>query len=149
MLIFKGLVSSVLCLNVYLADRALEDTDLGTCTAGLDNAGLILDAYDLTDDAADGGDLVANGEIISHVSGFLFLLLLGTDAEEIECNDHASEENKGNNGAADISAAEKTKCCYVHVFNSFRKCFKNSIQYILQGKEPFVNSLFVNFFLTR
>ena len=45
--------------NVYATDRGLENADLGACLAGLDNAGLVLDADHSANDTADGGDLVA------------------------------------------------------------------------------------------
>ena len=58
--------------------------------AGFDHAGFFLDAHDLADDAADGGDLVTNREIVSHGVVFFFLLFLGTDPEGLENGKHGN-----------------------------------------------------------
>ena len=72
------LVYSVLSLYVNAADSALEETDLCTVAACLDNAGLFLDADYLTDDTADCCNLVTNLEVVAHVCDLLVLLLLLT-----------------------------------------------------------------------
>ena len=69
-------VDRVLSLNVNVAYRTLEDADLCTVAARLDNAGLFLDADDLADDTADGRDLVTDCEVVSHISDLLILLFL-------------------------------------------------------------------------
>ena len=96
-----SLLLCVLCLDVDLADRALEQTDLGAVVAGFDQNGFVSDADDLADDAANGGDLVANREAVTHFVNFLFLLLLGADHEEIE--EHA-DQNDHDNGHNDLTA---------------------------------------------
>ena len=53
------LLLRVLCLDVNLADRALEQADLGAVMAGLDDNSFFSDADDLADDAADGGPRLA------------------------------------------------------------------------------------------
>ena len=77
-------VNSVFRLNVNAADSALKDADLGAVAAGNDNAGLFLDADDLADDTADGGDLVTHLKVVSHGSGLFFLLLLRANAKEVK-----------------------------------------------------------------
>ena len=104
------LVDRVLSLYVNAADSALEDTDLGAVAAGLDNAGLVFDAYDLADNTADGGDLVANLEIVSHISNLFFLLLLRADSEEIENNYYNNEHSNGDKSASKIAAGKSGKC---------------------------------------
>ena len=78
------LLLRVLCLDVNLADRALEQADLGAVMAGLDDNSFFSDADDLADDAADGGDLVTYRKAVTHFIDFFFLLLLGADHKEIE-----------------------------------------------------------------
>ena len=76
-------VDRVLSLNVNVAYSALEDADLSTVAARLDNAGLFFDADDLSDDTAYGSDLVTDCEVVSHISDLLILLFLLTRG-----NDH-------------------------------------------------------------
>ena len=74
----------VLCLDVDTADRSFENADLGALVGGLDDAGFFLDADDLADDTADGGDLVTHLKVVSHGSGLFFLLLLRANAKEVK-----------------------------------------------------------------
>ena len=108
-------VDGILCLNVNAADRALENADLCAVAAGLDHAGLFLDADDLTDDTANGCDLVANLKIVSHCRDLLFLLLLRTDPEEIEGYENDSQHNEGNpHGATARGILGEHKSCVKH-----------------------------------
>ena len=109
----------VLCLDVNLADRALEQANLGAVVAGLDQNGFISDADDLTDDAADGGDLIAYGKVVAHVVDLFFLLLLGTDHKEIEeqtkaYQHHDSDDQRA--GVALTAAEQGSNIQKVHVF---------------------------------
>ena len=97
------LVDGILCLNVNTADRALEDADLCAVTAGLDNAGLFLDADDLTDDAADGCDLITNVEIVTHIGDLLILLFLLAGGNDHE-NDHNADDKDHGEKRKKISA---------------------------------------------
>ena len=120
------LVCSVLSLNVYAADSALENADLGAIAAGLDNAGLVLDANDLADDTADIGDLVANRKVVSHIGNLFLLLLLGTDAYEVENDYYRYEHTNGEKGASNVATEQAgksiSKCnCIEHFFISFLK----------------------------
>ena len=86
-------------MNVNTENRALEDTESGSFSARFDNAGFFLDADDLTDDSADGGNFIANLKVVSHLCGFLFLLLLRSDHCEIHQNCHSNEDNDRQYGA--------------------------------------------------
>ena len=81
-------MSAILGFYVNALDSAFEDPDLGAVASGLDHAGLFLDADDLADDSANRGDLVADLKSVAHISGFLFLLLLGSVHKEVEDSDH-------------------------------------------------------------
>ena len=59
--------------------------------AGLDDDVVALDVDDLTDDAADGRDLIAHAQAFAHLSHGLLLLVLRPDQQEIEDTDHDSE----------------------------------------------------------
>ena len=85
------LLLRVLCLDVNLADRALEQADLGAVMAGLDDNSFFSDADDLADDAADGGDLITYTQLISHVLKLFLLLVFGTNKEEVEYYDKNNE----------------------------------------------------------
>ena len=102
-----GLVLSVLGSDVYTADSTSEDTDLGSLAAGLDNAGLVLNADDLTDDTANSRDLVTYLEIVSHFSGSLFLLFLRTDTKEIEYHENGNEHEYRNDHRTRITTGSR------------------------------------------
>ena len=95
-------VLRVLGVNVDVANGALENADLGTVAAGFENQSFILYADDLADNAADGRDLVAHLQSISHGSSFLFLLFLGTDHQEVEYCEHDNEHDDGHQSAAAV-----------------------------------------------
>ena len=50
----------ILSLDVYAADGCFENADSGLVMGCLDYAGFFLDAHDLADDSANGGDLVSD-----------------------------------------------------------------------------------------
>jgi hypothetical protein len=120
-------ISRIFCLDVNTADRTLENADLCRVAAGLDNAGLFLDADDLADDTANRGDLVANLKIVSHVSNLLILFFLLTEAEEhYDSQDHYHSERDYHGSAATLLL--KHKCQISHFLKSFLK-YKYSITY--------------------
>ena len=86
-----GSALCVLSLYVYACNCALEDVDLGAIVCTLDDTGLFFDADDLADDTADGGDLIAHGQVVAHGSLLSLLLLLGTDHKEIEYNEYTDD----------------------------------------------------------
>ena len=105
-------VDRVLCLHVNAADRTLENADLGAVASGLDHAGLVLDANDLADDTANGGNLVANRERIAHFILLALLLFLGADHEEVHKyeNEDKGQEHTEHTADAACIAASRT-CC--------------------------------------
>ena len=88
------IVLRILNVNVNVTNGALENADLGAVAAGLKHEGLVLDADDLSDNTADGGDLIANHKAVTHRSNFLFLLLLRSDHEEVEKNEHRCDHSE-------------------------------------------------------
>ena len=90
------MTESALCVfrfYVNAADSGFENADLGLVVCGFDHAGLFLDADDLTDDTADGGDLIANGQIVAHIVCLALLLFLRTNAEKVEYNEHSNDHH--------------------------------------------------------
>ena len=138
-------VDRILSLNVNAADSALKNADLSAIAAGLDNAGLVLDADDLADDAADSGDLVANLEAVSHVSNLFLLLLLGTNAEEIENDYDNNEHTNGDKSASELTVCESGKCKNIEHFDIPFWELIFYILIILQPNHLIVNIVFVNF----
>ena len=90
----------VLCFNVNISYSRLENPDLGSVSACFDEDGFVLDADDLTDNTSDSGDLIADLEVISHVSGLFFLFLLRLIHKEIEDNEHEHEHDDGSKSAS-------------------------------------------------
>ena len=75
---------------------ACHNADFRSVATGLDHDGLILNADDLSDDAADGCYLVSDSERVTHLRGLLLLLLLRAVHEEIEHRQHRHEhDNRG------------------------------------------------------
>ena len=79
---------SVLSFYVNVADSAFEYADLCSVAAGLKNESFFLYADDLSDDTADGRDLIADLKIVAHIVLFLLLLLLRPYHKEIHCHEH-------------------------------------------------------------
>ena len=96
------LVLRILCVYINAANCALQQTNTGVVTAGLDDHGFFLDANHLADDTADGGDFVANHQIVTHIVGFLLLLLLRTDDEKIEHDRNNCNQAKRHPSAAHL-----------------------------------------------
>ena len=109
LLLLQGSVDRVLSLNVNAADGSLKNTDLGAVAAGLDNAGLFLDTYDLADDTADRGNLVTNLKVVTHNCDFLFLLSLTASAEEEYCNKRYDHDNS-HDQTATVVASRRARC---------------------------------------
>ena len=101
-----GFNGSVVLAVDALNSRAFE-TDTGSVSGGFENEGIVLDVDDSADDTADGGNLIADGKAVSHCSGFLLLLSLGTDHEEVHDNEEQREDQKGKK-AGKIVAARRT-----------------------------------------
>ena len=79
----------VFSLYVNAADCRFQKTDAGAVTCGFQHKGLFLDADNLADDSADGGDFISNLEIVAHFVYLFFLLFLGTNARKVkDCDDH-------------------------------------------------------------
>ena len=89
---------SVVCLNVDRTYGRAENADLGALCAGFENKGLVLDGNNTSDNAAGGGDLIADSEAVAHFVYLLFLLLLGTVDDEIEEEKKSAEHDKSNPG---------------------------------------------------
>ena len=127
-----NLVDGILCLNVNTAYRALENADLRTVAACLDNAGLFLDADDLTDDTAYSGDLVANVEVVAHISDLLILLFLLAGGDDHENDHNADDKDHGEQGKnictrlARCAGCEK-QCNSVHFLGPFCEKLKYPI----------------------
>ena len=81
----------VFCLYVNAADSTLENANLGALVRGLDYAGLFFDANDLADDAANGGDFIANSQVVAHVVLFLLLLFLGANHYKVHNQQKAAQ----------------------------------------------------------
>ena len=104
------LVYGVLSLYVNAADSALEEADLRTVAACLDNAGLFLDADDLADDTADCCNLVTNLEVVTHVCDLLVLLLLLSGADYHEDDHNAYDKEHGEHGKQLLSGGGSSSC---------------------------------------
>ena len=74
-------------------DSGLQEYHLAL--AGDDGNAVILDVADLTDDTADGNDLVADLDGVAHILGFLIALLLRSEDEEVENGNHTHDEDDG------------------------------------------------------
>lgn len=98
-------------VNIYAANGTFEDANLGAIMTGLDHNGLFFDADDFADDAADGGNLISDHQLVAHLVDFFFLLLLGTYCNEIknkeEDDNHADGGNPAGRAAGFRGACEK------------------------------------------
>jgi len=113
LLLLQGSVDRVLSLNVNAADGALKNAYLRAVAAGLDNAGLFLDTYDLADDTADRGNLVTNLKVVTHNCDFLFLLSLTATGEEEYCNncyEHYNGHKQTTKSTATVVASCRARC---------------------------------------
>ena len=80
----------VLCLYVNAADGGFENADLCALVRGLNYAGLFFNADDLADNTANGGDLIANCQVVAHIVLLFFLLSLGADHYKVH-NDQKAQ----------------------------------------------------------
>lgn len=87
----RAFCAASLC-GVIRHDRPLGQLHADAVHAGLDDDVVALDVDDLTDDAADGRDLVAFLQRIAKVLFFLLFLLLGADDHEVEHRDHNDKD---------------------------------------------------------
>ena len=97
---FRCQMRSVLCfvcLDVNGADRGLQKADLGCVTGRFDDHRFVLDGNNLADDAAGGGDFIADLQLVAHLLCFLILLLLGLVKEEIENKENTNGRIYRNN----------------------------------------------------
>jgi len=122
MLFLLAVFYGILCANINISDSALENTDTALISACFYHTGLFLDAYYLTDNAADGGYLIADLKGVTHLCSFLLLLFLGTDNDEIHRNEH---DNDHYNGAG--TSKKTSGLVYVSSFvKKIRKHFYSS-----------------------
>lgn len=103
-------------------ERGAFKADAGSFLGGFENESFFLHVHDSADDAADGGDLIADGKAVSHRLRFFFLLLLGTDHEEIHDDEKKREDQKAKPAAARCGSGG---CC-------FQKHGDYSSEYIFQ-----------------
>ena len=86
-LLFIFLISSLLlCCALGSSDVLLDgpacQADLASVACGFDDDGVILNADDSADDAADGDDLICDFDVLTHLLNFFISLLLRTDQQE-------------------------------------------------------------------
>ena len=73
----------ILSLYIHTADSRSEDADLGALVGGFDYAGFFFDAYNSSDNAANGGYFITNRQGVTHFVYSLFLLFLHLAADNI------------------------------------------------------------------
>ena len=79
---------------LHVAHGPAGDHHLGLLVADLDGQHVVLDADDGRVNAADGADAVANLEVVEHRLGFLVLLALRTDQQEVEHDEDQDHRHK-------------------------------------------------------
>ena len=75
-------------LSALAGHGPLGKLDADAISAGLDHDGVLLNSADGAGDTADGGNLITNGQRVTHILGFLLALVLGTDHEEVQHGEH-------------------------------------------------------------
>lgn len=126
-LFFRCLFCRGICFGsvefaVDALDRGAFEADAGSFLGGLKDESLFLHVHDSADDAADGGDFIADGKTVSHLLRFLFLLFLGADHEEIHDDEKKREDQKAEPAAA---VCRSGGCCFQkHGDYSSDKIFK-------------------------
>ena len=103
-------MSAILGFYVNALDSAFEDPDLGAVASGLDHAGLFLYADDLSDNAADRRDLIADLKIVAHVCNLLVLLFLLTRAYDHEYDHNTDYEKHGEHGEKSAGCIFGSRC---------------------------------------
>ena len=116
-------------LAVDALDGGAFETDAGSVPGRFENEGIVLDVDDSADDTADGGNLIADGEAVSHSGRFLFLLSLRADHEDIHDDQKNGEKQKGQQVASVVCAG---RC---------RACFEKHGVHIEHGKFSFLNRM--------
>ena len=62
-------------LDVNASDSGAKESDLDLIATCFDKNGFVLDGNDSSDDSADGGNLVTDLKIVTHILNLLLLLL--------------------------------------------------------------------------
>ena len=76
-----------------VVDRPLRDIDPGAVCADLDGESVVLDADYFAIDAADGQDVVADLQALSHLADLIVLLLLRTDEHKVHDREKRGDHN--------------------------------------------------------
>ena len=74
-------------LAFVAGDRPLGDLDADAVLAGLEGELIAGNVDDFADHAADGDDLIADFDAVTHLLRFLLALLFGDDHQEVEHSD--------------------------------------------------------------
>ena len=90
------MLGSFLFRCVVGGNGKLRKLDADAVSSRFDDDGIVLDGDDVADDAADGRDVVADLQGITHLLGFFFALVFRADHKEVEHRDQNDEhENHG------------------------------------------------------